>query len=89
MGGQDGELRRRAVRRCEARLAFAPAGPPGLSGLAARWQFADSSYFIRAFKKHYGQTPTEYARSNERPPGDRQEFPLATSRGLDRGGVGG
>jgi AraC-like DNA-binding protein len=67
-------VRRRRLE--EARLALsAPAGPPGLSELAARWQFADSSHFIRTFKKHYGQTPTEYARSNERRPGDRQELP--------------
>ncbi|ASR00023.1 hypothetical protein CGL27_09890 [Streptomyces sp. 11-1-2] len=34
-----------------------------VSELAAHWQFADSSHFIRSFKKTYGQTPTEYARS--------------------------
>jgi AraC family transcriptional activator of tynA and feaB len=48
----------------EARLALtAPFGRPAVSELAAHWQFADSSHFIRAFKKHYGRTPTEYARS--------------------------
>ncbi|NGO10062.1 helix-turn-helix domain-containing protein [Streptomyces sp. HC44] len=48
----------------EARLALtAPSGRWSVSELAAHWQFADSSHFIRAFKKHYGQTPTEYARS--------------------------
>jgi len=48
----------------EARLALtAPAGRLNVSDLAAHWQFADSSHFIRAFKKHYGRTPTEYARS--------------------------
>ncbi|MFG3365007.1 helix-turn-helix domain-containing protein [Streptomyces sp. NPDC048156] len=48
----------------EARLALtAPSGRPSVSELAAYWQFADSSHFIRAFKKHYGRTPTEYARS--------------------------
>ncbi|NGO08278.1 helix-turn-helix domain-containing protein [Streptomyces sp. HC44] len=48
----------------EARLALtAPSGRWSISELAAHWQFADSSHFIRAFKKHYGQTPTEYARS--------------------------
>ncbi|NGO10048.1 helix-turn-helix domain-containing protein [Streptomyces sp. HC44] len=50
----------------EARLALtAPSGRWSVSELAAHWQFADSSHFIRAFKKHYGQTPTEYARSAE------------------------
>jgi AraC family transcriptional activator of tynA and feaB len=48
----------------EARLALtAPSGRLSVSELAAHWQFADSSHFIRAFKKHYGRTPTEYARS--------------------------
>ena len=48
----------------EARLALiAPTGRPSVSELAAHWQFADSSHFIRTFKKHYGRTPTEYARS--------------------------
>ncbi|MFF0217574.1 helix-turn-helix domain-containing protein [Streptomyces vinaceus] len=48
----------------EARLALAaPAGGLSISELAAHWQFADGSHFTRAFKKHYGQTPTEYARS--------------------------
>ncbi|MGW6407089.1 helix-turn-helix domain-containing protein [Streptomyces vinaceus] len=48
----------------EARLALvAPAGSLSISELAAHWQFSDGSHFTRAFKKHYGQTPTEYARS--------------------------
>lgn len=48
----------------EARLALtAPSGRLSVSELAAHWQFADSSHFIRTFKKHYGRTPTEYARS--------------------------
>ncbi len=55
-------IRRRRLE--QARLALtSPTGPPDISDLAARWQFADSSHFIRTFKKHYGQTPTEYTRS--------------------------
>ncbi|MFI5666343.1 helix-turn-helix domain-containing protein [Streptomyces sp. NPDC051704] len=62
----------------EARLALAsPSGRLSISELAAHWQFADGSHFTRAFKKQYGQTPTEYARStraasltpNRHPPG--------------------
>ncbi|MFJ8312952.1 MULTISPECIES: AraC family transcriptional regulator [unclassified Streptomyces] len=34
-----------------------------MSELAAHRQFADSNHFVRAFKKHYGRTPTESARS--------------------------
>ena len=39
----------------EARLALtSPSGRLSVSDLAAHWQFADSSHFTRAFKKHYG-----------------------------------
>ncbi|MBD3006612.1 helix-turn-helix domain-containing protein [Streptomyces sp. 5-10] len=48
----------------EARLALtAPSARLSVSELAAHWRFADTSHFTRAFKKRYGQTPTEYARS--------------------------
>lgn len=51
-------------RREEARLALtAPHGRLSVSELAVHWQFADGSHFTRAFKRHYGQTPTEYTRS--------------------------
>jgi AraC-like DNA-binding protein len=57
-----GYIRQRRLE--EARLALtSPAGRLSVSDLAAHWQFADSSHFIRAFKKHYGRTPTDYARS--------------------------
>ncbi|WP_234314300.1 MULTISPECIES: helix-turn-helix transcriptional regulator [unclassified Streptomyces] len=56
----------RLRRLHEARLALsAPSGRLSISELAAHWQFADSSHFTRAFKKHFGQTPTEYVRSTE------------------------
>ena len=55
-------IRRRRLE--EARLALtAPAGRLSISDLAAHWQFADSSHFIRTFKKLYGRTPNDYARS--------------------------
>ncbi|WP_344526188.1 helix-turn-helix domain-containing protein [Streptomyces albiaxialis] len=58
-------IRRQRLER--ARLALtAPSGRPSVSELAAHWQFADSSHFIRAFKKRYGQTPTDYARQTDR-----------------------
>ncbi|MFI9402750.1 helix-turn-helix domain-containing protein [Nocardia sp. NPDC052316] len=57
-----GYIRHRRLE--EARLALtAPSHRPTVSELAAHWQFADSSHFIRAFKKRYGRTPAEYARS--------------------------
>lgn len=55
-------IRRRRLE--EARLALAaPSGRLSISELAAHWQFSDSSHFIRTFKKQYGSTPSEYARS--------------------------
>jgi AraC family transcriptional regulator, positive regulator of tynA and feaB len=63
-GGESVTTYIRHRRLEEARLALtAPAGRLSVSGLAAHWQFADSSHFIRAFKKRYGRTPTDYARS--------------------------
>ncbi|MEY9855773.1 AraC family transcriptional activator of tynA and feaB [Catenulispora sp. GAS73] len=48
----------------EARLALTTPGVPlSVTELAAHWQFADSSHFIRTFKKQYGRTLMEYARS--------------------------
>ncbi|MFJ8795146.1 AraC family transcriptional regulator [Streptomyces sp. NPDC102462] len=40
----------------------------GRNQLAAHWQFADSSHFIRAFRKRYGQTPAQFARSYSQRP---------------------
>jgi AraC-like DNA-binding protein len=54
----------RTRRLEEARLALiAHSGRPSVTELAAHWQFADSSHFIRTFKKQYGSTPTEYVRA--------------------------
>lgn len=55
-------LRHRRLDR--ARLALlAATNRPTITELAARWQFADSSHFTRAFKSRYGHTPTAYARA--------------------------
>ncbi|MER7640195.1 helix-turn-helix domain-containing protein [Streptomyces sp. NPDC126522] len=52
----------------QARLALTgPVARPGVSELARFWQFADTSHFVRAFKKQYGQTPAQYARSQDAP----------------------
>jgi len=61
-GSATAYIRRRRVEGARA-APTPPAGRLSVSELAAHWQFADSSHFIRAFKKHYGLTPTEYARS--------------------------
>lgn len=58
-------VRRRRLE--EARLELAsPVGRPSISELAAHWRFADSSHFIRAFKRQYGHTPTQFVRLNIR-----------------------
>ena len=59
-------IRRRRLERARFELATPlgrPLGRPGVSEVAARYQFADGSHFIRAFKAQYGQTPAEFART--------------------------
>jgi AraC-like DNA-binding protein len=36
---------------------------PSISELARTWGFADQGSFTRAFRRHYGQSPTEYRKS--------------------------
>jgi AraC family transcriptional activator of tynA and feaB len=76
-------IRRRRLERARLELA-AGDGPPSVSEIAARWQFADSSHFARAFKSRYGQTPTQFARSTEHPAAGPDE---RTDSGTDRGGT--
>ena len=56
-------IRERRLEEARLALTAPPAGRLSISELAAHWQFADSSHFIRTFKQRYGRTPTEYARS--------------------------
>jgi AraC family transcriptional regulator, positive regulator of tynA and feaB len=56
-------IRRRRLEQARLELA-APLGRPSVSEVAARWQLADSSHFIRAFKNQHAQTPIEFARAN-------------------------
>jgi AraC family transcriptional activator of tynA and feaB len=56
-------VRRRRLDQARLELA-APSGRPGVSEVAARWHFVDSSHFTRAFKKQYGETPAQFARSS-------------------------
>ncbi|NGO14364.1 helix-turn-helix domain-containing protein [Streptomyces sp. HC44] len=50
-------IRRRRLERARHEL-LTPWGRPTVAEAAARWHFFDSSHFIRAFKKQYGETPT-------------------------------
>ena len=57
-------IRRRRLEQARMELAARP-GRPDISVVAARWRFADSSHFARAFKKQYGQTPSQFARASK------------------------
>ncbi|MEU8718689.1 helix-turn-helix transcriptional regulator [Streptomyces sp. NPDC048663] len=70
----------RKKRLEQARLTLtASIGRPTVTELAARWHFADSSHFIRAFKKQYGKSPTEYARSQGRTEASQEAHPTSRS----------
>jgi AraC family transcriptional regulator, positive regulator of tynA and feaB len=75
-----GYIRRRRLERARLELA-APLARPDVSEVAARWQFADSSHFIRAFKQRYGETPAQFARSE----GGHGGSPISSSSSSVRG----
>lgn len=55
-------IRRRRIEQARRDLA-APFGGWTVSEVAARWHFADSSHFIRAYRKQYGESPGRFVRS--------------------------
>jgi len=61
-------IRTRRLDRARLDLT-APHDRPSITEIAARWQFADSSHFVRVFKKRYGETPTQFARATNPSPG--------------------
>ena len=62
--------------RCAAGLLLATGD--SVSDIAGRCGFGDSSYFATCFKQHYGISPLQYRRQNQRPtspaPGAPQNF---------------
>ncbi|GLY83778.1 helix-turn-helix domain-containing protein [Actinoallomurus iriomotensis] len=60
-------IRRRRLEQARLELA-ASLLRPSVSEVAARWQFADRSHFIRSFKKQYAQTPAEFAHAHRTSP---------------------
>lgn len=64
-----GYIRRRRLELARRELLH-PTGRLSITELAARLQFADSSHFIRGFKKRYGLPPAEFARTARPEPGD-------------------
>ncbi|MQS17113.1 helix-turn-helix domain-containing protein [Streptomyces kaniharaensis] len=78
-------IRRRRLE--EARLALSSQpGRPAISEIAAHWQFADSSHFSRAFKRQYGQAPTDYVRSGARLCGHTGRHGTGAGRSAEPGG---
>jgi AraC family transcriptional activator of tynA and feaB len=55
-------IRRRRLE--QARRALLSPSHLTVSEIAAHWQFADSSHFIRMFRRYYGQTPAQFARDH-------------------------
>lgn len=53
-------IRRMRLEGSRRQLAD-PGRRQSITELAAQWQFADSSHFIRAFRKEYGETPAQFA----------------------------
>ncbi|MFH8533903.1 helix-turn-helix domain-containing protein [Streptomyces tendae] len=53
-----GYVRRRRLERARHEL-LTPWGRPAVSEVAARWHFADSSHFTRAFKRQFGENPSQ------------------------------
>lgn len=45
-------------RRLEGARTDLKATSLTVSEIAARWHFADSSHFVKAYKKRFGETPT-------------------------------
>ncbi len=54
-------VRRRRLERAREELAASGEGHT-VSAVAARWHFADVSHFSRAFKRHFGETPSSLGR---------------------------
>ncbi|MGW9027885.1 helix-turn-helix transcriptional regulator [Streptomyces sp. NPDC055722] len=55
-------VRRRRLQKAHGEL-MKLGSTASVSEIAARWQFADSSHFIRHFKSFYGTTPAAYLRN--------------------------
>ena len=67
------------VRRLAKARRDLTEGCEPISTIAHHWRFSDSSHFSKAFKAHYGASPSEY-RALSQTRGDRQEA-LTPGRG--------
>ncbi|MFG1610023.1 AraC family transcriptional regulator [Actinoplanes sp. NPDC049265] len=59
-----GYVRQRRLERAGAELLSTTWT---VSELAARWHFTDESHLIRAYRRHFGETPTARRRAQSRP----------------------
>ncbi|MBB0231615.1 helix-turn-helix domain-containing protein [Streptomyces calidiresistens] len=57
-------IRRRRLE--QARRELLSPSRRTVAEIAAHWQFADSSHFIRTFRRQYGRTPSQYVREHRR-----------------------
>lgn len=62
-------IRRRRLQRARDEL-MKQGATARVSDIAARWQFADASHFIRNFKSSYGTTPAAYLKSHDKVGGE-------------------
>ena len=60
-------IRRRRLARAHQELTAGPWSGLSVSELAARYHFADTSHFVRAFKQEYGHPPARLARRDTPP----------------------
>jgi AraC-like DNA-binding protein len=58
-------LRSRRLARCRQDLLNPALSHATVSGIGARWGFADPASFSRAFRNEYGVPPSEYRRQND------------------------
>lgn len=63
-------VRRQRLRRARAHLLQPRAR---VAEVAARWQFSDTSHFIRQFKTIYGVTPAAFVREERRLAGGKAQ----------------
>jgi AraC-like DNA-binding protein len=58
-----GYVRERRLERARAELMSTQLS---VSEIAARWHFADSSHFVKAYRSRFGETPTQRRRDDRR-----------------------